>query len=210
MMKSDGIPTITKKKFIDEIYKEGHLYAPYGAYERKAHGYKIFKVPLNASFTCPNWDGRLSKEGCIFCPNFARQFTYESFRRVIDKDIKEQVSDQMEYYKKKSGGKKGIVYIAFGTNTYYPVDKLKEIYKEEQSSYIRKLLWKSVAQEKLDYAINQYLDDKISLGRSCEIAGISIWEMLDELHRRNITLKYKISEAELEIEKILKKYKKIE
>jgi len=86
------------------------------------------------------------------------------------------------------------------------IDKLKEIHKEEQSSYIRKLLWKSIALEKLDYAINQYLDDKISLGKSSEIAGISIWEMLDELHRRNITLKYKISEAELEIEKLLKKY----
>ena len=86
------------------------------------------------------------------------------------------------------------------------IDKLKEIHKEEQSSYIRKLLWKSVAQEKLDYAINQYLDDEISLGKSSEIAGISIWEMLDELHKRNIILKYKISEAELEIEKLLKKY----
>jgi predicted HTH domain antitoxin len=89
------------------------------------------------------------------------------------------------------------------------IDKLKEIHKEEQSSYIRKLLWKSVAQEKLDYAINQYLDDKISLGKSSEIAGISIWEMLDELHRRNITLKYKISEAELEIEKIVKRHEKV-
>ena len=89
------------------------------------------------------------------------------------------------------------------------IDKLREIYKEEQSSYIRKLLWKSVAQEKLDYAINQYLDDKISLGKSSEIAGISIWEMLDELHRRNITLKYKISEAELEIEKIVKRHEKV-
>ena len=47
------------------------------------------------------------------------------------------------------------------------------------------------------YAINQYLDDKISLGKSSEIAGISMWEMLDELRKRNITLKYKISEAEL-------------
>lgn len=89
------------------------------------------------------------------------------------------------------------------------IDKLKEIHKEDQSSYIRKLLWKSIAQEKLDYAINQYLDDKISLGKSSEIAGISMWEMLDELHKRNITLKYKISEAELEIEKILKKYGKL-
>ena len=86
------------------------------------------------------------------------------------------------------------------------IDKLMEIHKEKQSAYIRKLLWKSIAQEKLDYAINQYLDDKISLGKSSEIAGISIWEMLDELHKRNIPLKYKISEAELEIEKLFKKY----
>ncbi|MBD3255484.1 MAG: hypothetical protein GF383_10345 [Candidatus Lokiarchaeota archaeon] len=89
------------------------------------------------------------------------------------------------------------------------IDKLREIHKEDQSSYIRKLLWKSIAQEKLDYALNEYLKDKVSLGRAAELAGISIWEMLDELKKRNITLRYKLSEAELEIEKILKKYGKI-
>jgi len=127
-MKSDGIPTITKKRFIDELYSEGNIYAPYGLYERKAHGYKIFKIPLNASFTCPNWDGRLSKEGCIFCPNFARQFTYESFRRVLNEDLGEQVKDQVKYYKEKGAGEKGLVYVAFGTNTYLPIDKLKKIF----------------------------------------------------------------------------------
>lgn len=119
---------IINKKAVDELYKEGHIYSKYGEYTRKAHGFRVFKIPMNAGFTCPNWDGRLSDKGCIYCPDMARQFTYESFRRVIDKDIKEQVSDQMEYYKKKSGGEKGLVYIAFGTNTYYPVDKLKEIF----------------------------------------------------------------------------------
>jgi predicted HTH domain antitoxin len=89
------------------------------------------------------------------------------------------------------------------------IDKLKELFNEDQSSYIRKLLWRSIAQEKLDYALNQYLEDKLSVGKASEIAGISIWEFLDELHKRNITLKYKISEAELELERILKKYKKI-
>jgi len=127
-MKSDGIPTITKKRFIDELYSEGNIYAPYGQYERKVHGYKIFKIPLNASFTCPNWDGRLSKEGCIFCPNFARQFTYESFRRVLNEDLGEQVKDQVKYYKEKGAGEKGLVYVAFGTNTYLPIDKLKKIF----------------------------------------------------------------------------------
>jgi len=88
------------------------------------------------------------------------------------------------------------------------IDKLREFNKEDQSTFIRKLLWKSIAQEKLEYAINEYLNDKISIGKASEIAGISIWEMLDELNRRNVTLNYKISEAELEIERLLQKHNK--
>ena len=61
----------------------------------------------------------------------------------------------------------------------------------------------------MEIALKEYLSNKISLGKAAENAGISIWEMLDELKSRNITLNYKISEAELEIEKIIKKYKKI-
>ena len=119
---------IIDKEKVDELYREGYLYSAYGEYIRKHHGFRIFKIPMNANFTCPNWDGRLSNKGCVYCPDMARQFTFESFRKVIDKDLKEQVIDQMEYYKKKSGGDKGFVYIAFGTNTYYPVSKLKEIF----------------------------------------------------------------------------------
>ncbi len=89
------------------------------------------------------------------------------------------------------------------------IDKLRDLIHEDQSSFIRKLLWKSVTHEKLEIALKQYLSNKISLGRAAENAGISIWEMLDELKSRNIMLNYKISETELEIEKILKKYKKI-
>lgn len=74
---------------------------------------------------------------------------------------------------------------------------------------MRKLFWKSIAREKLEYALGECLKDRISTGRAAEIAGNSIWQMLDELKKRNITLNYKISEAELEIEKILKKYDKI-
>ena len=125
-----GVKTQKKldPKAIDGMYKDGFLYAPYGEYVRRTHGVDICKVPMNAGFTCPNWDGRLSSEGCIYCPNFARQFTYESFRRVIGTGMKEQVADQVEYYQKRGAGQKALVYIAFGTNTYMPVDKLKEIF----------------------------------------------------------------------------------
>jgi len=55
-------------------------------------------------------------------------------------------------------------------------------------------------------ALEQYLNDKISLGKAAEIADISIWEMLDELKKRKITLNYRIEDAEKEIENIVKKY----
>jgi len=88
------------------------------------------------------------------------------------------------------------------------IDKLKEVYKEDQSSLIRRLLWKSIKQEKLELALKDYIEDKISLGKAAELANLSIWEMNDELKKRKIPLNYKLSEAQLEIERLLKKHKK--
>jgi len=88
------------------------------------------------------------------------------------------------------------------------IDNLKTLYNEEQSSLIRRLLKKSINDEKIEIAVKMYIDEKISLGKAAELAGISIWEILDELKRRNIGLKYKISDAELEVEKLLKRYEK--
>ncbi|MHA1651766.1 MAG: UPF0175 family protein [Candidatus Helarchaeota archaeon] len=86
------------------------------------------------------------------------------------------------------------------------IDYLKQILKEDQSSLIRRLLWKSIESEKIEFAVKLYLEEKISLGKAAEIANISIWQMLDELHKRNLPLKYKLSDAELEIHKMLEKH----
>jgi len=125
-----GVPTIrcVEPKVINSMYEDGFLYAKFGEYMRRTHGVEVCKVPLNASFTCPNWDGRLSSQGCIYCPDFARQFTYDSFRRVIGLSIKDQVKDQIAHYQKTGAGQKALVYIAFGTNTYMPVADLEKIF----------------------------------------------------------------------------------
>lgn len=120
--------SLVDRRVIDSIYKDGALYSSFGAYWRKKYGYKVFKIPLNAQFTCPNWDGRISDEGCIFCPSFARQFTYESFRDVMDKDVREQVRHQVKHYKEMGAGDKALVYLAFGTNTYKPLGELKKLF----------------------------------------------------------------------------------
>lgn len=121
--------SLIDKKIVDSMYADGLLYAKFGDYEKRLHNFEVFKVPLNAEFTCPNWDGRLSKQGCVYCPDFARQFTYESFRRVIGKTMNEQLKDQILYYKKRGAGEKALVYIAFGTNTYAPIKELERIFE---------------------------------------------------------------------------------
>jgi len=109
-------------KVVESMYGDGWLYSSFGEYWKRRYGYKVFKVPFNADFTCPNWDGRLSTLGCTFCPS------YDSFREVINQSMEEQVAHQVKHYRDMGGGKKGLVYIAFGTNTYAPIEDLKRIY----------------------------------------------------------------------------------
>jgi len=128
--KIKGVKTIRSvdPKLADGLYRDGLLYAKFGDYMTRSHGVEVFKVPFNASFTCPNWDGRLSSEGCVYCPVQARQFTYGSFRKVINKGLKGQVKHQVKHYQDVGAGDKALVYVAFGTNTYLPVKDLKKIF----------------------------------------------------------------------------------
>lgn len=125
-----GYMTVAETDIIDSMYEDGFRYAMYGEYERRLKGYSVFKVPLNTGFTCPNWDGRLSADGCTYCPSRARQFTYPSFREVIDKGFPEQIEHQIKHYKEMGAGEKALVYIAFNTNTYAPIDVLEKLFDE--------------------------------------------------------------------------------
>ena len=86
------------------------------------------------------------------------------------------------------------------------IEILRKRSLEDQSTLVRRLLRRSLTEEKLDLAIKDYLEDRVSLGKAAEFVGVSIWQMLDELKKRNIGLKYKLTEAQVEIEGLLKRY----
>lgn len=83
--------------------------------------------------------------------------------------------------------------------------ELQDLTGEDQSSLLRKLVGKGLAEAKMDIAVDQYVKEKTSLAQSSELAGVSLWRFLDELRRRNIVLKYSIADAQSEIEKIMHK-----
>jgi len=87
---------------------------------------KIFKIPLDAGFTCPNRDGTVAFGGCIFCSKKGSgDFTVDS-----KKSIHDQFTDMKKVMEKKWKCKKYIAYFQAFTNTYGPIERLKEVYFE--------------------------------------------------------------------------------
>ncbi|XRO77209.1 TIGR01212 family radical SAM protein [Methanocaldococcus sp. 10A] len=108
-------------RIIDEIYKEGYLFAQYGIYIKKKFKQRIFKIPVDIGLGCPH----KKNNGCIFCPEMGRPISVKYCNAKIP--LKEQIEKQMENQRKK-GFKKFCIYFYPGTNTYAPVEKLKEIW----------------------------------------------------------------------------------
>lgn len=93
---------------------------------RNKFGDKIFKISLDAGFSCPNRDGTISRGGCVFCS--------ERGSGDFAGDRKISISDQFEDRKKMMRNKwkegKYIAYFQAYTNTYAPIEELKEKYNQ--------------------------------------------------------------------------------
>lgn len=91
-------------------------------HNKTVFGNKIFKAVLDCGFTCPNIDGTKGTGGCIFCDGGSGYFT----------DGKLSVSGQLEKEIKRIQDKHNkvpiIAYFQANTNTYAPIEKLREVY----------------------------------------------------------------------------------
>lgn len=104
-------------------------YNSFGSYIRKKFGTTVYKVNVDAGFTCPNRDGTISTSGCIYCNN-------DSFRPSSCKptlSVSEQIRNGINHIKKRYKAEKFLVYFQPYTNTYAPVDELERLYKEALS-----------------------------------------------------------------------------
>ena len=95
-------------------------------YYKRKFGIKVFKLSLNAGFTCPNLDGTKGYGGCIYCSKTGSG----EFGGNRLKSLTEQVSDMKKIVNKKNIPCKYIGYFQARTNTYASVDILKEKYEE--------------------------------------------------------------------------------
>lgn len=88
-------------------------------------GCKVSKISLNAGFSCPNIDGTLSKSGCIYC---SKSGSGEYGGNPND-DLIKQFNEIKKVMTNKWPNSKFIGYFQARSNTYAPVEILKEKYE---------------------------------------------------------------------------------
>lgn len=86
---------------------------------------KVFKISLNAGFSCPNKDGTKGYGGCIYCSKLGSG----DYAGEKDKGLVLQFNDVKNIMLHKWPDSKYIVYFQANTNTYAPVNVLKEKYE---------------------------------------------------------------------------------
>ena len=86
---------------------------------RNKFGSKVFKVALNAGFTCPNY----KNGGCIYC-------SHGSGNNYQEMDLVEQFNLVKIPLERKWPNSKYIAYFQANTNTYAPLTVLKEKYEQ--------------------------------------------------------------------------------
>ena len=97
-------------------------------YKTKFHE-KIFKISLNAGFTCPNIDGTVGYGGCIYCSKSGSG----EFAGNKEDSLEKQFQEIKQVMTRKWKDGKFIAYFQARTNTYAPVEVLKRVYEKALS-----------------------------------------------------------------------------
>src|SRR5437588_8948298 len=91
-------------------------YYAFSRFLRARFGTRVYRVTLDAGFTCPNVDGTVTTGGCVFCDN--RSFSPN--RRLPRISLREQVRRGVAILGKRYRASHFLAYFQAATNTHAP------------------------------------------------------------------------------------------
>lgn len=133
-------------------------YLSFNKYLKDKFGQKVYKISLDGGFTCPNRDGKTGTRGCIFCSKGGSG----DFAENRDMSITEQIESGKKKVEKKIKSGKYIAYFQAFTNTYAPVETLRQKYEK---------------------AINRPDIVAISIATRPDCLGDDVLRLLDEMNK---------------------------
>jgi len=113
-------------------------YYPFSQFLKERFGCKVYKLPIDAGFTCPNRDGKIGYGGCTYCynPSFSPPTLVnpvDPLTSILSPRGRGNVYAQIKYRKALIKRKKKVKFLAYFqpyTNTYAKKEVLKKLYDE--------------------------------------------------------------------------------
>ena len=112
-----------------DILQHKKRYNPFSQHLKDVFGEKVLKVTVDAGFSCPNRDGKVSRGGCIYCSE-GSHYLPEQQRNL---PVREQLISSISRIREKVDVRKFIAYFQAYSNTYSPISNLKKLYDEALS-----------------------------------------------------------------------------
>jgi radical SAM protein (TIGR01212 family) len=107
-------------------WNHNRRYNAFAPYFKELFGERVQKISVDAGFTCPNRDGTKGRGGCTYCNNNAFNPSYCHPEKPLEQQIREGIEFHQVRYRRAS---KYLVYFQPYSNTYAPLDHLKELYE---------------------------------------------------------------------------------
>jgi uncharacterized protein len=92
-------------------------------------GIKVQKISVNGFFTCPNRDGTKGRGGCTYCNNAS----FSPYFPAGKNSVTEQITKGIRFFSRKYPDMKYLAFFQSYSNTYGPLNYLKELYEEALS-----------------------------------------------------------------------------
>jgi uncharacterized protein len=105
--------------------KMNSFYTKFSEYLQSEFGGKVWKISLDAGFSCPNND-ETGREGCIFCRNDSISPNRSMPRQSISEQMQRGITSAQEL----KNISQYIAYFQSSTNTFAPVSTLRKLYRE--------------------------------------------------------------------------------
>lgn len=97
---------------------------------RTVHGDKVMKLSIDGGFTCPNRDGKVNTGGCIFCSSLGSGDFAGSRKHSITTQMEQNINTLSNKWPNIT---KYMAYFQSYSNTYAPLEELKQKYEEALS-----------------------------------------------------------------------------
>lgn len=101
----------------------GTGYYSFGKYLRQRYPFRVYKIAVDAGFTCPNRDGTKGLGGCTYCEN--RSFSPNTGSLL---SLEEQIEAGITFYRQRYQAERFIIYFQAYTNTHAPIERLRALY----------------------------------------------------------------------------------